>query len=413
MPKIVSDKALKQARKQLNITLKNIQSSETEDSLDSDDSGDLSHIPLKSNIIPPISNLFISETVEMEQALTQMMDQLRQINENIASLSHRQENQEQAIHALAQPQPRSEQQSVQVSNRRVEDFFRIPDPIKSLPHFEGNRKQLHAWLSTAEETLDYFKEEVSPQLFKMYVTAVTNKIEGRAKDILCLAGNPPDFDTIKSILINALGDRQELSTYKSQLWQHRMTDGMSIHKYYQKSKELIQNIKTLAKQNTTYKANWAAINLFIDEDGLAAFISGLKGTYFGHVQAARPKDIEDAYAFLCKFKSQEISASSLSDRSNKPPFKHDNTSKSDQRNYSKPSFQPQLQGENSKVFQPRQSSSMEIDPSLKSRLTLNRKLINNTELESSDHDCSEDDDEEEVVEGNVNFCTATASTNPK
>lgn len=51
----------------------------------------------------------------------------------------------------------------------------------------------------------------------MYVTAVTNKIAGKAKDILCLAGNPDDFDVIKDILTNALGDRQELSTYKCQL----------------------------------------------------------------------------------------------------------------------------------------------------------------------------------------------------
>lgn len=51
---------------------------------------------------------------------------------------------------------------------------------------------------------------------------------------------------------------------------------------------------------------------------------------------------------------------------------------------------------------------MEVDPSLRSRLTLNRKIINNTEIESSDHEYSEDD-EDEVVEGNVNFCMTTAN----
>lgn len=408
MPKTASGKALQRARKQLNIAFKTVGVSESEESSFSDDSGDLAHIPLKDGTnIPQISNLFISESAEMEQALSQMMEQLRQINDNIAAITYRQETQEQEMQSLRNPHQGAEQQATQVPNRRVEDFFRIPDPIKSLPHFEGNRKQLHAWLSTAEETLDYFKGEVSPQLFKMYMTAVTNKIEGRAKDILCLAGNPQDFDSVKSILINALGDRQELSTYKCQLWQHKMTEGMSIHKYYQKSKELIQNIKTLAKQNATYKANWGAINLFIDEDGLAAFISGLKGTYFGHVQAARPKDIEDAYAFLCKFKSQEIAANTTFDKPNKPPFKNENSSKGEQRKFSKPNFQQQQQQQGEKTYQPK-PTDMEVDPSLRSRLTLNRKIINNTEIESSDHEYSEDD-EDEVVEGNVNFCMTTAN----
>lgn len=413
MPKSTSGRALKQARKQLNITFKTIEASDTEDSIESDDSAELSHIPLKNNLVPQISELSISEPTKMDQALTEMMEQLRHMNDNIANLNQRQENQELALQALAQPSPQVEQPELQVPTQRVEDFFRIPDPIKSLPHFEGNRKQLHAWLTTAEETLDYFKAAVSPQLFRMYVTAVTNKIEGRAKDILCLAGNPQDFDTIKSTLINALGDRQELSTYKCQLWQHKMTDGMNIHKYYQKSKELIQNIKTLAKQNATYKANWLAINLFIDEDGLAAFISGLRGTYFGHVQAARPKDIEDAYAFLCKFKSQEITANALPEKHNKSFNRHENTPKGDPRNYQKNQFQPLPQGETSKSFPPKinQTTPMDIDPSQRSRLTLNRKLINNTEVDPEDS--SEEEENEDVFEGNVNFCITTPHANPK
>lgn len=411
MPKFASNKALKQARKQLNIAFKTVETSETEDSFDSDDSGELSHIPLKSDLIPHISDLSISEPKKMDQALTEMMEQLRLINDNIANLSQRQENQEAAMQALRQPPHQVEQQAAQVPTQRVEDFFRIPDPIKSLPHFEGNRKQLHAWLTTAEETLDYFKAAVSPTLFRMYVTAVTNKIEGRAKDILCLAGNPQDFDSIKSTLINALGDRQELSTYKCQLWQHKMTDGMNIHKYYQKSKELLQNIKTLAKQNATYKANWPAINLFIDEDGLAAFVSGLKGTYFGHVQAARPKDIEDAYAFLCKFKSQEIVANAVPERHNKPFIRHENAPRGDQRNYQKNQFQPLPQGENSRTFPQKsnQATPMDIDPSLRSRLTLNKNFINNTEIESED--LSEEEETEEIFEGNANFCTTMQPAN--
>ena len=75
------------------------------------------------------------------------------------------------------------------------------------------------------------------------------------------------FLEIKEILLNALGDRQEISYYKSQLWRTKMSDIMSIHKYYNKIKEIMQNIKTQAKQNEKYQKNWGFFNDFIEEDG--------------------------------------------------------------------------------------------------------------------------------------------------
>ncbi|XP_055617721.1 uncharacterized protein LOC129763032 [Toxorhynchites rutilus septentrionalis] len=414
MPKAVSSPALKKARKLLNIAFKNTDISETEESSDSDSSGDFSHVPLRdTKQITQLSNLSINRFEGMEEIAAQ----LRAINEKMSLFNERQQQQENALQSLSQQveqtqipeQTRTPEVLIQIQHQiqdcRVEDFFRIPDPIKSLPSFDGSRKQLTAWLTTAEETLDLFKGRISDQLFRMYVTAVTNKIEGRAKDILCLAGNPKDFESIKDILTNALGDRQELSTYKCQLWQHKMTDGMSIHKYYQRSKELIQNIKTLAKQKEVFKNNWSAINLFIDEDGLAAFISGFQGTYFGHVQAARPKDIEDAYAFLCKFKkkNKEIVANSISEKTHhKALNKFEGPFKGRQPNIQKPTFTPKNEVEMSKPFHTQNNyvTPMDVDPSLRSTLTLNKKLINNTELDSRNNDSS---DEEETVEGNLNF----------
>ena len=92
---------------------------------------------------------------------------------------------------------------------------KIPDPIKSLPKFDGIRKQLASWLNTAESTLQICHGIVSEQQVSIFITAVINKIEGRAKDIICLAGNPNNFLEIKEILLNALGDRQEFTYYKS------------------------------------------------------------------------------------------------------------------------------------------------------------------------------------------------------
>ncbi|XP_055623508.1 uncharacterized protein LOC129766933 [Toxorhynchites rutilus septentrionalis] len=130
--------------------------------------------------------------------------------------------------------------------------------------------------------------------------AVLNKLEGRAKDAICMACDIGSFAEAKEILINTLGDKFELSTYKAQLWKNRQGAEMTVHKYYQITKLIVQNIKTLAKQDKTYAASWGAISKFIDEDALAAFISGLNENYFGFAQAAKPESLEDAYAFLSK-----------------------------------------------------------------------------------------------------------------
>lgn len=63
----------------------------------------------------------------------------------------------------------------------------------------------------------------------------------------------------------------------------------NINRHYQNTKQLVYNIKSLAKQNPNYDKHWAAINEFIDEHSLAAYVSGLQEPYFYYVQAAEAK----------------------------------------------------------------------------------------------------------------------------
>jgi len=69
--------------------------------------------------------------------------------------------------------------TAQLNNRGQGDPFRIPDPIKSIPCFDGNRKQLNSWLKTVEDTLNIFEHNVTDQQFKIYFQAILNKIEGK------------------------------------------------------------------------------------------------------------------------------------------------------------------------------------------------------------------------------------------
>lgn len=378
--------------------------SDTDDSFESDSSNELlQHIPLESEI-PSLENITLAEHPKMSAELVAKIDRIGVLLE---ALTEKSERHELLLGMIDNPQvPEPIPGPNYNRQEQINDFFRIPDPIKSIPNYDGNRKQLSAWITTAENTLNIFKHRVSPQLFTMYETAVINKINDKARDIICLAGNPQDFETVKNILTTALGDRQELSTYKCQLWRNKMSDSVNIHKYYQKSKEILQNIKTIAKQDQAYRENWAIINKFIDEDGLAAFIAGLHSNYFGHAQAARPKDIEDAYAFLCKFRSQEITAETTRTRpnnreqhkdkfTNKPTFSNNQT-------VNKPPFKDPEQNSQNKTAEP-----MEIG-STRSKLTLNKRTIHNNEINetpASEGTSGSDADSEHEVETNFQLGT--------
>lgn len=154
---------------------------------------------------------------------------------------------------------------------------------------------------------------------------------------------------------------------------------MSIFRYYQQSKEIVQNIKLLAKQNKNYRDSWKAIDEFIEEDALAAFIAGLSDPYFGYAQAARPTDIEDAYAFLCKFKAKQKTAHNMTSSNNNNGNNHYNNKNGGPSKYPGPTKQDRTTFKNAN----RKTDSflekkptvepMEVDPSFRSRLTHNKK----------------------------------------
>lgn len=142
-----------------------------------------------------------------EMSLAELSEKLNLVLEQLTRVTTKQGEHEQVLTYL---NGKLEEPKEQIKEFNI-DLFRIPDSIKSIPSFDGNRKQLSAWLKTCEDTLSVFSPLVTEPQLRLYVQAVCNKIEGKAKDILCLAGNPQNFDEIKQILTDALGDKQELS----------------------------------------------------------------------------------------------------------------------------------------------------------------------------------------------------------
>lgn len=309
--------------------------------------------------------------------LEQRVNALQQENENLTQQLNQQQQQPPIIRAA--PEPVGQAQN---------DFFRIPDPIKTIPSFDGNKKQLASWLATAQKTLAIFENIVTPAVYSVYEQTIINKIEGKARDTICVNGNPSSFDEVSAVLKAIYGDKNDMATYQTQMWSLKMDE--SIHLYYRRTKEILQNMKSLAKQKELYQNHWEAISDFLDQECLAAFINGLNKQYFGYAQAAKPEDLESAYAFLCKFQNAENTKKhtshpvSYSQKTSGKPF-----NKSEQRyiNVNKPPSERQ------------KITPMEIDPSIRSntRNPIYNHTADDPEKEHESDQSNQTDDESEEL----------------
>lgn len=289
----------------------------------------------------------------------------------------------------------------QSAPRAEANLFKIPDPIKGLPSFDGNRKQLQSWIQTVKKILDSFKPLVSTEVFSMYEQMVLNKIDGRARDTICVNGNPTSFEEASEILLSIYGDKNDMSSYQAQLWSLKMED--SLHIYYKKTKEIIQNMKSLAKQKALYRNHWEAINDFLDSECLAAFINGLNKNYFGYAQAANPEDIESAYAFLCKFKNAETTQKQLHQSSQNKPSNTQYQNKFQNHRQNKPF--------NNNTSDRTKVTPMEVDPSIRSKQA--RLFNHNTHPVEDENEVNENSDSEYEQECDANFQIAPNKKEPK
>jgi len=333
----------------------------------------------------------------MEQNIHALIESMRLLEERVNTL--------QAENDSLQ---RFQQQQQPTTSSRSADYFRIPDPIRVIPGFDGNKKQLIGWLTTVKKTLDLFKNNVAPEIFSVYEQTVINKIEGKARDTICVNGNPTTFDEVADILQNVYGDRNNIATYQTQLWNLKQNESLSLH--YRKTKEILINMKSVARQNTVYASHWEAINLFLEQECLAAFINGLSKTYFGYAQTAQPEDLESAYAFLCRFQNAERTKSNTNNGFEKHPSVDKNVKRDNK--FSQPKHLENRPFNNMKPSSDRTKIvPMDVDQSLRSNMR--NKIFSHTAEEDDGKTISEesDSDEETDNEEDVNF-QITANLNP-
>lgn len=257
---------------------------------------------------------------------------------------------------------------------RSNNIYSIPDPIKNLSEFSGQRSELSSWLREVSELYEMFKikgEAGQPDsLSSVYVRAIKNKIKGNARAILCANNDPDTIEEIKNILIEQYGDQRDFPTNISGLFQIRKGDKNHL-RFFNEIKEL----------NTRLKANLTNHPLsgkqIIDVLTVTRYLDNIGEPLASIIRLSKPKTLEEAYHSVCINQNAEYRT-----RPAKTPYKSNFTSNGD----SKPPHKLHTYNNNNR-FTPGPASKKPMQQ------TKNKTEYHANEAYDQDDECDNDDDD--------------------
>lgn len=302
-------------------------------------------------------------------------------------------------------------QTITSLQKRAEDpflAFRTPDPIRNLPIFSGNRKQTQAFIEDVDNTLELFADYVGTPTYSQIVRAIKNKIVDQAKEILIASGNPNNWEDIKDILINAYGDRRDLTSHIQSLF-YVNQGHKTVTEYYNRVKSIETAIKTSASMMEDYRHSIKAINKLISLMTLTRFIDGLGEKLSMHVRSYRPETLESAYTITLQYANaayrQKMDRTHYPPDNVKPkqPYQKPNSTQFNNNtpannNYNKPHYSNHNQSGNFKFS----SNKLPTDGDVSMRTARSKTQINTHEGERSENNIRYTDREELDTSPDIN-----------
>ncbi|XP_055839549.1 uncharacterized protein DDB_G0283697-like [Episyrphus balteatus] len=185
------------------------------------------------------------------------------------------------------------------SNTAVDIFnsLRIPDAIKDVPTFDGNKRLLFDFISNVEEILELMPQlNSNPAYKKVVLRAIRNKVVGPANEALNMYGTDVNWEDIKNNLLIHYADKRNETSLIRDLHQLRQNQS-SVETYFSR---VIETLSAMINHIKVHETNLSVVeakqNLY-QEMGLNIFLSGLREPLGSTVRSMRPTKIIDAFNF--------------------------------------------------------------------------------------------------------------------
>lgn len=183
------------------------------------------------------------------------------------------------------------------------NMFHVPDPIKQLSEFSGNKKELIIWLDEVDQLYNSFKVKgingAPDTMNAYYVQAIKNKIRGEARITLCANGNPSTIPEIKKVLMQHYGDQRDIATNLNLLFNTKKGD-RSHQKFFNDVKELEMRIRSNLQLNPL-----SSVQL-LQKIVITKYLDNITEPLASIIRSTNPANIEEAFQAVTLNQNAEI-----------------------------------------------------------------------------------------------------------
>lgn len=174
------------------------------------------------------------------------------------------------------------------------DASRIPDAIKLIVPYKGDKKSLAAWLSSVEEKLEHAKSLFPStadikSVMPLWLSVIRDKIVDEASDALVARHTDCEWSEMKRVLIEYFGDKRDLCGLVTQIC-YLKQNTRNITDFYNECRELLSNIVAKLSLDSEMKKCIKTLSNSYEDMILNSFIDGLDEPYSTLTRVSRPKD---------------------------------------------------------------------------------------------------------------------------
>lgn len=179
------------------------------------------------------------------------------------------------------------------------DISKVPDAIKLIVPYRGDKKSLASWIASVDEKLDHAKglcpsaAEIAI-VMPLWTSIVRDKITDEASEALVARHTPCDWDNIKKVLTEYFGDKRDLSSLVTQICYLKQGSN-SITIFYNECRELLSDIVAKLALDPNLNQNIQTLSRSYEDMILNSFIDGLIEPYSTLVRTSCPTTLLLAY----------------------------------------------------------------------------------------------------------------------
>lgn len=171
---------------------------------------------------------------------------------------------------------------------------KVPESIKLLPEYSGNKSTLSSWLVSAQAIVDEYEPLHGDAIWARWLGNIRQKIVGQAHDALSLRGVNRNWLEIKAALIEYFGDRRDLSTLQQEAANLQQGD-KAIETFYREALELQVKITEKIHLTQAYNGHAQYVAHYACDAVKNSFIDGLNPPYSAFTRNANPESLANAF----------------------------------------------------------------------------------------------------------------------